>query len=132
MLRANHFEDKDGHVVNERGFLIDSHTGDLRSKYNFDIVFKEYNLIGVDGGPNFELPLPFRLERHNFNPQQCIGHFDWVPNEKTGNDKPRILESEKLGFKIDKNLRRVNHAGWLVDADGNVTDNTGKVKFIAE
>jgi len=131
VLRASHFEDKDGNVVNERGFLIDQHTGDLRSKYTFDVVFKEYNLIGVDGAPNVELPLPFRLERHNFNPHQCIGHFDWVHNDQTGADKPRML-TDKNGNRIDKNLRRVNPAGWLVDSDGNIIDNTGKVKFIRE
>lgn len=129
VLRACHFEDKDGNVVNERGYLIDEDTGDVRSKYTFDVVFKDYNLIGVDGGPNVELPLPFRVERHNFNPQQCIGNFDWDFNEKTRTDKPRVL-IDKNGNRIDKNLRKVNQAGWLVDGDGNIIDNTGKVKFI--
>lgn len=68
VLRASHFEDKGGNVVNERGYLIDGDSGDIRSKYTFDVIFKEYNLIGIDGGPNVELPLPFRIERHNFNP----------------------------------------------------------------
>lgn len=40
--------------------------------------------------------------------------------------------TDKNGNRIDKNLRRVNQAGWLVDEEGNIIDNTGKVKFIRE
>jgi hypothetical protein len=72
-LRASRFVDRDGNVVNERGFLIDESTGDIRSKYTYEVVFKEFNLIGVDGYPNVELPLPLRLERFNFNPHECMG-----------------------------------------------------------
>jgi hypothetical protein len=61
-----------------------------------------------------------------------MGHFDWDFNEKTRVDKPRILKRDKDGVRIDKNLRLVNKAGWLIDDYGNVIDNTGKVKFIAE
>lgn len=37
---------------------------------------------------------------------------------------------DKNGNRIDKNLRKVNKAGWLVDADGNVIDNLGKIRII--
>lgn len=72
-----------------------------------------------------ELPLPFRLERHNFNPHECLGNFDYK------NGKPRILK-DSFGNKMDKNFRRVNGAGWLVDDDGNVIDNLGRIRFVKE
>ena len=70
------YRDKDGNLVNNRGYLIDEITGDIRSKYTFELVFKSYDLIGI-GKNKVELPLPYRLERHNFNPHQCMGNFDY-------------------------------------------------------
>ena len=81
-----YFRDRDGNAVNQRGYLIDETTGDLRSQYTFDVVFKNYNLIGI-GNSRFELPLPYRLERHNFNPHHCVGNFDYDDE-----DKPIILQ----------------------------------------
>jgi hypothetical protein len=124
VLRASRYVDKDGNVVNERGFLIDESTGDIRSKYTYEVVFKEYNLIGIDGCPNVELPLPLRMERFNFNPHECMGNFDFDES-----DKPKIL-IDKHGNRIDKNLRKVNKSGWLVDDEGNIIDNLGKIKIL--
>lgn len=124
MLRKARFVDRDGNVVNERGFLIDENTGDIRSKYTYEVVFKEFNLIGIDGYPNVELPLPLRLERFNFNPHECMGNFDFDEN-----DKPKIL-IDKNGNRIDRNLRKVNKSGWLVDRDDNIIDNLGKIRII--
>lgn len=123
-MRASRFVDRDGNVVNERGFLIDESTGDIRSKYTYEVVFKEFNLIGIDGYPNVELPLPLRLERFNFNPHECMGNFDYDDN-----DKPKILV-DRHGNRIDKNLRKVNKSGWLIDKDENIIDSTGKTRII--
>ena len=113
-MRASRFVDRDGNVVNERGFLIDESTGDIRPKYTYEVVFKEFNLIGVDGYPNVELPLPLRFERFNFNPHECMGNFDYDDN-----DKPKILV-DRHGNRIDKNLRKVNKSGWLIDKEENI------------
>ena len=75
-LREMQFRDLDDHAVNKKGYLIDEETGDLRSKYTYEVVLKNDQLIGLDGGDKYELPLPFRMERHNFNPHQCYGNFD--------------------------------------------------------
>ena len=72
-----------------------------------------------------ELPLPFRLERHNFNPHECLGNFDYK------NGRERILKDE-YGNRMDKNFRRVNAAGWLVDEEGNVVDNLGRIRLVKE
>jgi len=81
-------------------------------------------LIGLPGGRKVELPLPFRLERYNFNPHQCMGNFDYDEKEK-----PQILK-DKFGQRMDKHLRLVNASGWLVDTEGNIIDNQGSIKFM--
>ena len=40
--------------------------------------------------------------------------------------------NDKFGNRMDKNFRRVNPAGWLVDEDGNVIDNLGRIRFVHE
>lgn len=80
-------------------------------------------MIGL-GNSKYELPLPFRLERHNFNPHQCYGNFDYDDQ-----CKPVILKDAQ-GNRIDKNWRSVNASGWLIDDDGNIVDNLGQVKLI--
>jgi len=124
-LRNNHFRDRDGNVVNEKGYLIDEQTGDLRSRYTFDAVFRNFDMVGTTGGNKVELPLPFRLERHNFNPHQCLGNFEYDEKEK-----PRLLKDSRTGLRMDKNLRLVNASGWLIDSEENIIDNQGQVKFM--
>ena len=80
-LRKAGFVDNEGHPVNERGYLINEQTGDIRSRYSYDVIFKYNQLVGVDGGSNCEIPLPFRIERYNFNPHQCFGNFDYDDRE---------------------------------------------------
>lgn len=124
-LRKNHFRDLDGHVVNERGYLIDEDTGDIRSKYTFDVIFKNYQLVGPRD-QKYELPMPYRLEMYNFNPHQCFGNFDY----KSNGEHDRIKDN--FGNYWDKNLRKTNRAGWLIDENGNIIDNLGQVKLIKE
>jgi hypothetical protein len=123
ILRRNMFKDMDGNVVNDKGYLIDASTGDIRSKYTFEVVFKRHELLGRNKS---ELPLPYRTENSNFNPHDCLGNFDY-----DSKDRPIILK-DKHGDRVDKHLRRVNGFGWLIDADSNVIDNLGQVKFIRE
>ena len=65
----------------------------------------------------YELPLPFRLERFNFNPHQCFGNFEYDDD-----DKPMILQDE-YGHRMDRDWRPVNSSGWLIDEQGNIIDN---------
>lgn len=77
-------------------------------------------------GNQVELPLPYRLEKHNFSPHQCLGNFDY--DER---DKPIILK-DRDGHRIDKNLKRVNAAGWLIDKDDNIINRHGETQFCKE
>jgi len=124
-LSKSGYHDRKGNLVNDRGYLIDKNTGDVRSMYTFDVVFANHKLLGI-GENRTELPLPFRIEKFNFNPHECLGNFDYDKREK-----PIILKDSN-GCKVDKNLRRVNGEGWLIDQVGNVVDNLGQVKFIVE
>ena len=49
-----------------------------------------------------EIPSPHREERHNFNPHDITGHFDWYPNGKP------ILQHDPQGFFRDKYGAPVN------------------------
>ena len=61
-------------MVNECGYLINEISGAIRSRYTYeDIMIGEYNDMGDIG----ELPMPYRLERHNFNPHSIMGSFTY-------------------------------------------------------
>ena len=79
---TNIFHDEDGNIVNEKGYLMDPDTGDIRSRYTFETVFKKHELIGQNQS---EVPLPYRIEKFNFNPHECMGYFDY---EQNGNHIP--------------------------------------------
>jgi hypothetical protein len=67
------------------------------------------------------------MERYNFNPHECFGNFDFK-----GGTACLLVDSN--GHKMDKNFRRVNKNGWLIDSpdDGNIIDNTGRIKLVYE
>jgi hypothetical protein len=54
-----------------------------------------------------------------------MGNFDYK------NDKLIVLK-DNFGNQLDKNFRKVNSGGWLVDKEGNVIDNLGHIKFNRE
>lgn len=70
----NHFRDLDDQLVNERGYLINEKTGAIRSRYTFEDLFMPVTSLESDLG---ELPMPFRMERWNFNPHRILGNFDF-------------------------------------------------------
>jgi hypothetical protein len=104
--------DKQGRVVNAKGYLIDPETGDIVEADGNKTVFKFSELD--EGG---ELPMPFSLEKHNFNPVELLGNLKC--HETTL--RPLAFE-EKDGEPADLSGRRVNRSGFLVDKDGNLID----------
>lgn len=72
---------------------------------------------------NGDLPSPFNVEKHNFNPHSLMGDFDYIDG------KPSLMQS-KQGFYMDKKGRRVNKFGWMVLAgQGHLVDIHGRKKF---
>ncbi len=63
--------DKQGQVVNEKGYLIDQKTGDVVEREMKKKVFGKDDL-----DEKGEIPPPFNLEKYNFNPHDVRGYFD--------------------------------------------------------
>ena len=66
--------DKNGNLVNERGFLIDKVSGDVVDKDKRKSMFKAEDL-----DEQGDIPAPFNLERFNFNPLELLGNLDFNP-----------------------------------------------------
>ena len=127
ILRKRKYRDFDDQPVNECGYLINELTGAIRSRYTHeDLLQGEVNVIGQIG----ELPMPYRLEKHNFNPQRIMGAFDLYQDQQ-GNQIP-IRLTNKFGVHTDKFYRPVNMSGYLVNERGDIIDNREHVRFKKE
>lgn len=70
-----------------------------------------------------ELPAPYSIEKHNFNPHLLMGDFEY----KEG--IPQILKTSTGQF-VDRQGRRVNSQGWYVlPGLGHLFDKDGRKKF---
>ena len=65
--------------------------------------------------------MPFRLERHNFNPHKILGNFDFDVKTR----KPILLKN-RYNQLTDKNFRIVNQYGYLINEKEDIVDNDGK------
>ena len=63
--------DKDGKPVNEKGYLIDPKTGDI-----IDNQYKKKMFDKNELNEKGEIPAPFCVEKHNFNPHNIRGDFN--------------------------------------------------------
>ena len=104
--------------MNERGYLVDEKTGDIINCVDKAKMFDKNDLD--DRG---EIPMPFCLEKHNFNPHNIRGDFDL---DKF--DQPKILKNKK-GELVDKKGRKINKLGYLVNQNGDIVDKNGRKKF---
>ena len=89
---AGQYIDKLGRKVNERGYLLDPKgTGDIVENMKNQKMFSKSDL-----DERGEVPAPYYVEKHNFNPLGLKGDFD---HDKTG--KPIFLKGPK-GELLDK------------------------------
>lgn len=70
-----------------------------------------------------EVPAPFNVEKHNFNPQSTRGDFDYDRNGKP------IIKKDANGQFVDKRGSLVSSRGYRIDSEGNMIDNRGVIKF---
>jgi len=70
-----------------------------------------------------EVPAPFNVEKHNFNPHQVRGDFDHDRNGRP------IVKQNNQGVFVDKRGREVSSRGYRVDKDGSIIDNHERKKF---
>jgi len=66
------YVDKQGRPVNEKGYLLNQSTGDIIENQNKKKMFDKQE-IDEKG----EIPAPFCVEKHNFNPFNLRGNFDY-------------------------------------------------------
>jgi hypothetical protein len=69
--------DKDGADTNERGYLVDPESGNVINNYNKEKMFGKDDL-----DEKGEVPAPFNVEKHNFNPHLVRGDFGFDRNGK--------------------------------------------------
>jgi len=72
-----------------------------------------------------EVPAPFNVEKHNFNPHEIRGDFDYDRNGKP------VLKKNSKGDFIDKRGSRVSSRGFRLDTagTGSFIDNNERKKF---
>lgn len=111
MIWSRNFRDLDGALVNEKGYLINEVNGGIRSKYSFEDMFIPETSALKDLG---ELPMPYRLERYNFNPHRIIGDFEYEFKAEYPSGRPVFLK-DKFEVYTDKHYRPINEAGYLIN-----------------
>jgi len=70
-----------------------------------------------------ELPAPFNIEKHNFNPHKIRGNFDYDRN-----GIPKILKN-KFGDHVDRNGAVVTSRGYKMNQNGDIIDYDKRKKF---
>lgn len=102
-----------GYLVDAAGNIID-HKGRL--------MFPKADLDEQN-----QIPLPFGVERFNFNPFDLQGDLAW----KKPTDPHSFTKATKNGRLIDSKGRQINKAGFLIDSDGNILNRHGDIRFSA-
>lgn len=115
------FMDGAGKPTNQRGYLIDPKSGDVVNNHNGQKMFEKKEL-----DERGEVPAPFNLEKHNFNPHAVRGDFDYDRN-----GKPVVLKGDgKDGAAFsDKRGSKVSSRGYRLGSDNSMVDNNGRKKF---
>jgi hypothetical protein len=94
------------------------------------LIDENRNVIDKDGKVIFEYKhlyeddIPKIFPFTKFNIKNYLGDFEMDP---LGNP---ILDKDANGNLIDRQGRRVNIKGYLIDKEGNVIDRWGKIMFM--
>ena len=105
------YKDLKGNKTNSKGYMINLNT-DVVNNRDAEIMFEKKTIDFKN-----ELPAPFKVERFNFNPIRCRGHFDH--NRST---TPIILGDPNGNYE-DKRGNLVTRKGWRIDDKDNLVDN---------
>jgi hypothetical protein len=106
-------------AVNIYGYLVDKATG---------------NIIDNDGRKVFDrhdldergnLPMPYALEKFNFNPFDIQGDFTF----EDPTDPLSFSKQTSNDAYYDSKARLINAQGFLVDENGSILDRKGKIRF---
>jgi hypothetical protein len=109
--------DKEGKPTNERGYLVDPTTGDIINNLNGETMFSK-----ADIDERGEIPAPFNIEKHNFNPHEVRGDFNYDRNGRP------VVQKDGSG-NVDKRKAKVSVRGYRLDEHGHMIDNVGRKTF---
>lgn len=70
-----------------------------------------------------EVPAPFNVDKHNFNPHRSRGDFDFDKNGKP------IIKKNSSGQFVDKKGAIVTSRGYRINQEGHLIDNYNRKKF---
>lgn len=90
--------DRQGRAINTNGYLIDQETGDVIHGTTFARMFRSRDL-----DEKAMLPMPFLIERFNFNPFEMLGTFFYDDLD----DPLSFQKSAKRGEYFDELGRQV-------------------------
>lgn len=113
------YRDKAGQATNQRGYLVDE-AGDVVNNVDGEKMFPKTDL-----DEKGEVPAPFSIEKHNFNPHTVRGDFDFDRNGRA------IVPQDprNQGAFCDKRGSKVSSRGYRIDGDQNILDNHSLKKF---
>lgn len=113
-------KDKEGRPINQFGYLVSLQSGDVISNITNTTVF-----VGGDLDERGNIPMPFALEKFNFNPFDVLGTFFFENVE----DLLSFKKTKRGDRFIDELGRSVSIQGFLVDEDGSVVNIAGVKRF---
>ena len=99
--------------------MLDPNSGDVINNFDGAKMFSKDEMDNRG-----EIPGPFSIDQHNFNPHKVRGVFDF---DKNGN--LRISKDHRTKKLIDKNGSEVTERGYRIDKDRNLIDNKGIKKL---
>ena len=109
--------------INAYGYRIDETTGDITDSKGA----KMFDRRDLDERGN--IPMPFSIEKYNFNPFDLQGDFTFKDlNDPLSFNRITSTEGgEEIEF--DDYSRQVNPQGFIIDESGNLLDRNGVVRF---
>ena len=112
--------DQEGRPINHYGYLINKETGDIFHNTSLAKVFARREL---DERGN--IPMPFALEKYNFNPFDLLGTFFYEDPE----DPLSFNKGQRGNRFIDELGRFVTMQGFMVNEEGSIVDKNGVKRF---
>ena len=109
-----------GRPINHYGYLIESETGNILSGLTNRVVFAASDL---DERGN--IPMPYAIEKFNFNPFELQGTFFYDDVE----DPLSFQKNQRGNSYLDELGRAVNLQGFLIDRAGSVVTKDGIKRF---
>ena len=103
--------------------MIDLETGDIINSVNGSKVFAFRDL-----DEKGYIPMPYSIEKFNFNPFQLLGTFFYDDLD----DPLSFQKTARSGKYYDELGRLVSVQGFMLDKDSNIADKNGQIRFMAQ